>query len=123
MNALAYTTARWLLTFLAVVVAGVLGAFFGEQLAIVLRLWAWPSSGFCAESAVVLAAYFAAPRYKIATATLALILGVAIAWAAMEPSWDPRTYEPTHLPMIATGAAGIIALACCLVLKRLKGAS
>ena len=107
---------KWLVAPFAVlgafVVAGIAGALVMDG----LGFWDPPGAGFCAAAAVVCMAYFAAPRYQLASACVALVLGAVVAWLLLEPSslperrGDPQAYQPTHIPVVATYLGGVAGL-------------
>ena len=73
--------------------------------------------------AVVLATYLSAPYRKFQAACVALLAGSITAWIVLEPSWypdseqyHPLAYQPTHLPLIATLAGGLVGLVLVAVL-------
>lgn len=118
---------RWGLAFLAVLggffAAGVLGALATEF----AGFWHLPGAGFSAAFAVVVVAYLAAPSHKRLASTVALVLGAAVAWVLLEPSFYPESYgergayEPTHLPVIATYAGALLGLLVSSLIGRWAG--
>ena len=114
---------RWFLAFFAVAgaffIAGVAGAIASD----LAGFWYRPGAGFAAALAVVLATYLSAPYRKFQAACVALLAGSITAWIVLEPSWypdseqyHPLAYQPTHLPLIATLAGGLVGLVLVAVL-------
>ena len=108
---------RWILAPLAVfgafLIAGIAGAFATGA----LGFWSLPGAGFCAAPAVVLSAYFAAPKSRrLLCAGCAFVIGAVAAWVLLEPAWypesygAPRAYQRTYLPFIATCIGGVVGL-------------
>lgn len=118
---------KWTLALLAVlggfIVAGTLGSIATD----LAGFWHLPGAGFSAAFAVVVVAYIAAPSHKLLCATVALLLGAIAARLVLEPSWYPESYgergayQPTHLPIIATYAGGLLGLIVAAVLRRWAG--
>jgi len=105
------TSIRWLLLPLAPIVAFAFGGLLGERLAIALGFWTYPLTGFCAASAVVSAAYIVAPERKLFAASISYAIGGALAYLALRDCYDPRTYEPTLMPLWVTLSGGAVTLA------------
>ena len=107
----------WVLAFFAIAGAFFLAGFGGSVVADILGFWHIPGAGFCAALAVVVATYVSAPSFKFTLSCLAFVVGAVVAWMLLEPSWYPDmkrygslAYQPTHLPVTATCAGGIVGL-------------
>lgn len=108
-----------LFLFAGFVGAVMVGAFVAE----LAGIWDLPAAGFSAAIAVVVGAYLAAPSHKILCAAVAFILGTVAAWLLLEPSYYPENYgslayEPTHLPIVATYAGGLLGLLAAPLIRR-----
>lgn len=109
------TDIRWVLLpfeiILAFIVTGIGAAFVSGW----LYLWYQPFAGFFAAAAVVCVAYLGAPRWKLLTALVTLILGGALAYRLLDGSFYPENYavpySPTSMPFWVTLSGGVLALA------------
>ncbi|GAB2843241.1 hypothetical protein GCM10027277_08290 [Pseudoduganella ginsengisoli] len=98
----------------------VIGAFFVVGIVAdiatgALGYWHVLGSGFFAAMATVVSAFIAAPKRKFMFASFAFVIGVAVAWYFLEPSWYPenygaKAYQPTHLPIVVTCLGGVLGL-------------
>ena len=109
---------EWILTVLAVLGAFILGGVGGSAAATTLGIWSLPAAGFGAAFSVVVCAYWAAPLYKLQLSAVVLLIGAKVAWGFLgDGSYYPENYrnnlgyEPTFLPLWATYAGGLIAIA------------
>jgi len=118
---------QWLLTPLAVLGACVLAGLSGSMASSLAGFWHLPAAGFSAAFAVVLVAYLAAPRHRLASALVALTAGALVAWVLLEPAFYPESYgargayQPSHLPLIATCLGGLAGLLASLGIRRWSG--
>jgi hypothetical protein len=112
-----FSVLRWVLLPIGVLAAFAVGALAGERVGVVLQVWTTPPAVFLAACLMILAAYIIAPRYKLQVAAVTLLPVVTVAWHQLEPSVDPRTYEPTHLPFLAALAGGLVGLSIAALLK------
>jgi hypothetical protein len=101
---------RWILLPFAVIAGFVLAGLVAERLAIAIGVWTYPVIGFCAASAVVGVAYIIAPTSKLTAAFASYLAGSVLAYKALKDRYDPRTYEPTLMPLWITLAGGAITL-------------
>lgn len=103
--------------------AGILGAVATD----LAGFWHLPGAGFSAAFAVVVVAYLSAPSHKLHAATAFLLVGAAIAWLLLEPSFYPKSYGDhgayvrTHLPVIATYVGGLFGLLAAALVQRRVG--
>ena len=115
---------RWALTLLAVFCSFVIAGIFGGIAAGLSGLCSLPGAGFSAAFSVVVVAYLSAPNHRFRTATVALILGVVVAWLLLEPSFYPESYgereayQLTHLPVVATYLGGLLGLLVSALIQR-----
>lgn len=120
---------RWLLALAAVLGGFVIAGLLGGLAAGYAGWWQLPGAGFSAAFAVVLVAYLSAPRRKLLSAAVALVLGAVAAWLLIEPSFYPESYgnrgayRPTHWPIIATYAGGLLGFVVTLLIQRCVGFS
>jgi hypothetical protein len=115
------TFIRWVLLPFAAILAFVLVGVCAERVAIALEVWTYPVIGFCAAFAVVATVYFVAPGQKLLAAFISYAIGGVLAYEALKDCYDPRTYEPTLMPLWVTLAGGAIALAAVAVHSFGKG--
>ena len=118
---------NWIMAAFAVVGGFVVAGVAGSVLTDFAGFWHLPGAGFSAALATVALAYLAAPNHKLSCAFGALIIGAAVAWYVLEPSWLPENYgdrgayEPTHLPIIATYVGGVVGLLLVALYRRWAG--
>jgi divalent metal cation (Fe/Co/Zn/Cd) transporter len=60
-------------------------------------------------------AYLVAPTGKLIAAAVSYAIGSVLAYQALKDCSDPRTYEPTLMPLWVTLAGGAITLAVVVV--------
>jgi hypothetical protein len=118
---------KWTLSFLAALGAFTISGVAGALITDALGLWSIPGAGFSAAFAVVVAAYVSAPSHKFTTAASTFFAGAAAAWLLLEPSFYPESYgpheayRPTHLPVAATYAGGLLGLFVSACIQRWAG--
>lgn len=105
------TFPRWVLLPFAAIASFAVAGLIAERLAIALQVWSYPLIGFCAASAVVGVAYLVAPTGKLIAAAVSYAIGSVLAYEALKDCYDPRTYEPTLMPLWVTLSGGAITLA------------
>jgi len=108
------TTLRWVLTPLAALVCLIFAGFAGAATASAADYWDLLGAGFSAAFLVVVCVYLVAPKSKIISACIAFVIGAALSWLLLEPSFLPEgygtAYEQTHLPIILALAGGLVGL-------------
>jgi hypothetical protein len=118
---------KWTLAFLAAAGAFTISGVAGALITDALGLWSIPGAGFSAACAVVVVAYVSAPSHKFIVAASTFIAGATAAWLLLEPSFYPesygsrRAYQPTHLPVAATYAGGLLGLFVSACIRRWAG--
>ncbi len=114
-------TARWALLApvvgAALVAAGVLGSLLGAALGV----WDTPWIGALCAATVVSVSCAVAPARRRLVASVALLMGAALAWRLLRPpsfypeSYGELAYQPTYVPILATYAAGLAAWLVCVL--------
>ncbi|MCF6439527.1 hypothetical protein L1077_08820 [Pseudoalteromonas luteoviolacea] len=85
-------------------VVGVIADFFG--------LWKKPIIGAVAAACVVFTGYFTAPKYKLISATVWLMLGAVAAWILSNVFMYAED-AATQAPLLITYASGVFSLMIC----------
>ena len=106
---------RWVVLLPAAICVLIATGIACDFIAPALGVWYDPLAGFSAAFLVVLTVSVIAPKKKVLAATVALILGGAMAWIMISPpSYFPRSYgelayRPTYLPITVTYLGGGVA--------------
>ena len=113
----------WSIAVFSVAGAFLIGGIGGIFAASVFGTWWEPSAGFLAAFAVVVVAYWAAPRKKLAFATACFVLGVLAAWVLVgnsdyPESYGEKAYQVTRLPFVVTCGGGFIGLLAVFTIER-----
>ncbi|WP_022972460.1 hypothetical protein [Xanthomonas maliensis] len=105
---------RWITAVLIVLGGFLLAGVLGGLVTAIAGRWPIPGAGFCAALTVVVLAHMAAPAHKLGAALGVLVVGSGLAWLLLEPAFYPESYrgrgayQPTHLPIVATYAGGLV---------------
>lgn len=117
----------WLALPCAVMAVFIGAGIVGVLAAAVTGVWEEAVAGFFCAFAVVLAAYLLAPRFKLVTATAALLIGAVMAWHLVSPPSPRPEYDestgvtsgiPTYQSIAATYTGGAMSWLVCFVLTQ-----
>lgn len=110
-------------------IAGLLVTIIVTPLIVTLLLkgflcWKEPIAGPVTAITLVFYSYFLAPGYKDIVAVSSFFIGAVFAYATPDIHWYPEchelAYQSTYIPLAITYVAGLIALAYCLYLSKIK---
>ena len=118
---------RWLMLPPAVTAAFIGAGVVGVLTAALANVWEEAVTGFLCAVAVVMSAYILAPKFKLATATAAFLVGAIVAWNLVSPpSPRPEFSEntgitlgiPTYQSILVTYVGGTLSWVACFMFAR-----
>ncbi|MCG7551739.1 hypothetical protein [Pseudoalteromonas sp. Of7M-16] len=103
---------RFLFSITIVIVVFVVSATLAGVLADIAGVWKKPIIGGVAAACVVFAGYASAPKHKLISASVWLIIGAVAAWV-LSSVFMYAEDAATQLPLLITYASGALSLMLC----------